>query len=216
MSDTNIPDIKKDDVAGTSQPDPKDQVIDPTKSEPSQNPIDKELEKIKNKDAKTQREKLLRKKHFIEQDLAKLDEEEGVDAPLPDADDETPLTVGMFKKLEKNKSQKTALALAEDDIQDEKERELVKYHLTDTIKPSGNPKEDLKAARAIVNSVKNAQIAQEASRTHTPKSHPSGSGAPAKIEDKFEPTSEEAVYMRPPFNLSKDQILAARKLQQSA
>ena len=127
-----------------------------------------------------------------------------------DDEDDQPITRGEFKKLMVQGATKTALQLA-DEIKDETERELVKYYLENRIAPSGNPQEDLRDAKRIANSVKNEQIVQEVSRKTTPKTYSNSSGAPAKHEEEVVLTPDEQSMMRPPFNLTKEQILGARK-----
>lgn len=126
-------------------------------------------------------------------------------------DDDQPLTVGMYKKIQQAGATKTASQLA-DDIQNETEKELVKYHLENTIKSSGNPSEDLKLARSLVNAVKNTQIIEETKRKSVAKSHSSASGSPANDNEvKGELTSDEKLFLGKPFNMSKEQILKLRK-----
>lgn len=185
-------------------------------AELEQDPLEKELEKIQKKgEGKTELEKAIHRKKILDQRIAELKGDSGEEDLPEEEDDAAPVTVGMLKKLEKEKAQKTALSLAEEQIQDNHELELVRHHLSSTIKPSGNPAEDLKNARAIVNSVKNSQIAEELARKGAPKRNGSGSGAPGRQESAFEPTPEEAAYMGHPFNLKKEDILAARKAGQS-
>lgn len=130
------------------------------------------------------------------------------------ADDDAPLTVGMLKELQKQEAVVTAKSLAEAQIADEAERELVIHHLEHTIKSSGNPTEDLVTARRIVNSVRTERILQDEARRAQPHSGSTASGAPARVEAQFEPTAFEATMMRPPFSLTKEQILEARKRAQ--
>lgn len=181
---------------------------------PSQDPIEQELEKVSKKgEGRTELEKLQFTKRKLLEREAELLKEQGI-APTEPGDDE-PVTVGMLKAKEREQAFKTALTLAEEDIQDERERELVKHHLSNTIKPSGNPREDLRVARAIVNSVKNGQIAEELARKGTP-SAPSSSGAPGKHEAVFEPTPSELAMMRPPFNLTKEDVVKARQKEEES
>jgi len=172
---------------------------------PSQ--IDKELEKTRGK--RTELEKLRYTKQKLLERETELLKEQGIEE-----EEDTPVTVGMLKKLEQEKAQKTALQLA-GEIEDEKERELTIHHLKNSILSSGNPQEDLKKARAIVNSVKNSQIIEELARKEHGKDHPSGSGSPKFEEDKFVPTAEEQAFMNPPFNMSEADIIKARKLAAS-
>lgn len=133
------------------------------------------------------------------------------DTPDSDEEDNQPLTVGMYKKIQQAGATKTAIQLA-DEIQNETERELIKYHLENSIKSSGNPSEDLKLARSLVNAVKNTQIIEEVKRKPVAKTHSSASGSPAiDNEVKGELTSDEKLFLGKPFNMSKEQILKLRK-----
>lgn len=174
--------------------------------------VKKELDRVRNKTERTQREKLLYTKNRIDEQLRDLDKEEGVETVL-DEDDAAPVTVGMLKKRDQDKAISTAKVMA-NDIEDEDERDLVKHHLENTIRPSGNPQEDLKNARALVNSVKNSQVVEELARKQTARSTASGSSAPGRHEEAFEPTADERKFMLPPFNLKKDDIIRARTQSQ--
>lgn len=169
----------------------------------SQEALKKELEKSKGKF--TKRERLEFEKKKIDEQLAKVNEAEGHTPPI---DDDTPVTVGMLDKLKREQGKKTALDLAES-IEDETERELAKHYIQSRIVPSGNAEEDLKLARAAINSIKNSQIAEELARKGTPGKG-TGSSQPAKHEAVFTPTPEESVFMNAPYNLSKQDILNAR------
>lgn len=119
----------------------------------------------------------------------------------------------MLKRREAENAQKTALQLAES-IEDPNERELTKHYLETRVRPSGNPQEDLRFARAAVNSIKNGQVVEEILRKPEAAHHGTGSGGPAKKpEGEFKPTEEEAQFMRA-YGLSKEQILKAREQQQ--
>jgi hypothetical protein len=149
----------------------------------------------------SKKDKLLFTKRKIEEQLKELGAEE---------EDETkPLTIGMFKKLKQEEATKTALELA--DTLDETEREEVKELLENTIKPSGDPNQDLITARTLANAKKSTQIVEELKRSTPARTYSMGSSAPAKLEDRFEPTPEEAQFMRPPYNLTKEDIIKARK-----
>lgn len=161
-------------------------------SEPSHDPVKQELEKV-TKGKKTELEKaVFTAKSTLKRikDLGGNPDEILNEAPVVPEDENTPVTVGMLRRRDAETSKQTSLQMAET-IEDESERELTKYHLSNTIRPSGNPDEDVRNARALVNSVKNGQIVQETMRGGTPKSHSSGSGAPVPITGKFEPTPEE-------------------------
>lgn len=193
--------------------DPIDPTIIDESADPAQDPLKVELEKIENnKGGKTKLEKALFAKKKIEESIAALSAEEGIDPPL-DEEDDAPVTVSMLKARDLKAAQKTAMNLAED-IEDETERKLVIHHISNTIKPSGNPVEDLRHARAIVNEVKNKQIIEELGRNKKAPDTITGNGAPApKPEDEFVATVEEAGFMKAPFNLSKEMIIANRKAE---
>lgn len=127
-------------------------------------------------------------------------------AAAGDDSDEVP---EWFKKHQQKEQSKTAEEIA-DSIEDPKERELVKRTLA-TIVTSGSAEERVRVARGYVNAVKTGQIAEELGRAGTPRSFSSGAGAPPGTTQK-EPefSHEELSYMKPPFNLSKEQVLAAR------
>ena len=129
----------------------------------------------------------------------------------PKDEDDVPLTLGMLKKIQQETANKTAQELA-DEISNETERELVKYHLQNTIKPTGTASEDLKLARTLVNAVKNSKIMEEIARKPVAKTFSNASGANAK-ETKIEGelTEQEKLFMNKPFNMTKEQILKARR-----
>lgn len=185
----------------------KENIVIPD-SLPQDDPVKKELEKVEKKKF-SKRERLNFEKRKIDEQLGKLNEDEGIKPPI-DADDDTPVTVGMLKQREKEMSQKTALELSEE-IEDEDERKLTQHYLKERIVPSGNASADLKLARAAVNSLKNAQIAEEINRKKNPKNHGGAPGAPAGHEKEFIPTEEEKIFMNPPYNLTKEDITRARQ-----
>lgn len=205
--------IKKEDlVEKTSPSEVEEKKGEDKKETPAQDPLKAELERVQKKgEGRTQREKLIYTKKRIEEQLAGLDKEEGKDPTPEEEDDDAPVTIGMLKKLQQQGAVQTAIDMTED-IEDETERELTKYHLTNSIKSTGNPKEDIKLARAIVNSVKNQQILEEVGRKTDAKKHSGGSSAPVKPQKAdIELTPQEMQFARPPFNMTKEQIVAARK-----
>lgn len=168
---------------------------DKPKEEPSQDPIKEELEKVQKKGkGKTELEKAIYTKQQIEKRIAELKGDSG-EEDIPDDDDQAPVTVGMLKQMQKQQTIKSALSLAEEQITDEHELELVKHHLQNTIKASGNAGEDFRNARALVNAVKNKQIIEETHRKIPAKRTSAGGSAPGKYEDAFEPTNEELKMM---------------------
>lgn len=124
-------------------------------------------------------------------------------------DEDAPVTVGMLKQMNAENAKKSALQLA-NDISNEHERELAKHYLNTRIVPSGDAQSDLRTALALVNSVKNGQILEEQGRRAN-ASPGTGSGGPAKPPQSDAALTEiELSYMRPPFNLTKEQIIASR------
>ena len=181
-----------------------------TKVEAEQDPLKTELERVK-KGGHTKREKLLYTKKRIEEQLREVDQEEGVE-PAPEVgDDDAPLTRGEFKKLEAQRATKTALELAED-IESETERELVRHYINNTINSTGNPKEDLRLARALANDVKNKQILEQMQVKPVAKRTSASGGGQPYVPEEEELTADELAFMAPPFNLSKEKILSARKI----
>ena len=178
-------------------------------AEAPQNPLQSELDKIKTKGTKrTELEKAIYTKNQIDKRIRELKGDEEPDEP--EDDDEAPMTVGMYKKIQQDTATKTAVQMA-DEIQDEVERELVKYHISNSIKSTGSPTEDLRLSRAIVNAAKNAKIIEELGRKSKPKSYSSGSSADLEYKgEEPEFTQEELSYMQPPFSLTKEQVLKAR------
>lgn len=173
-------------------------------SETTEDPLKLELDRVQRK-SRTKAEKLLYTKKRVEDQLKEL----GIDDE-PEDEDDKPITVGMFKKLQAQTATKTALELV-DEVSSETERELLKYHLENTIRSTGNAQQDLNLARILVNAVKNTQIMEQAALKPIAKTHPSGSGAPATTTRPQEELSkEELLFMRPPFNLTKEQVIAAR------
>jgi len=193
-----------------AQAETKETVETEPKVETEQDPLKTELERVQRKSEKSPIEKLLYTKARIDKQLRELGVE---DKPEPEEEideDDTPLTIGMLKKIQAESASKTALQQAEE-IQNETERELVKYHLQNTIKSTGLPNEDLKLARALVNSVKNSQITEEIVRHTPPKTHSNSSGVDARREKEVSFTPEELQMMKPPFSVSPADILAARE-----
>lgn len=174
-----------------------------------QDPLQEELERVQKK-GRTKEEKLLYTRKKIDEQLKELGIEPEKEESHDENDDEI-LTVGMFKKMQQQNVTKTSLQLA-DEIESPAEKELVKYHLENTIKSSGDPKEDLRTARMLANASKNKQIIEEVTRKVPAKTFSSGSSAPANDEpEPIELTQEEKSFMAPPFNLTMEQIIAARK-----
>lgn len=168
-----------------------DDTQEKTEEQP-QDILKQELEKVSGK--KSELEKAIYKQKQIEKRIEELTghkkEEE-----LSDEDDDKPLTIGQFKKLQQKEATHSALQLA-DDIEEEYERELVKHYLSNGIK-TGDPKQDLAIARAYVNSKKNTMVIEESQRQKTAKSFSKGNSAPAKTEEPdIELTANEQYFLR--------------------
>jgi len=186
-----------------------------TAPEPSQpNPLQAELDRVEqHKSGRTKREKLEFTLNRVQQQLAELDGEAGVDTTV-EVDKTKPVTFADLDRIEHDRENRRAVDMAES-IQDEVERKLTIHYLENTIKPSGNADTDLANARAIVNAKRNALIAEEASRGTRPNSYVSAPGAPMRpAQEVFEPTQLEQSLMRAPFNLTKEDVIAARNRAQ--
>lgn len=186
-----------------------------TDSEPSHDAIKEERRNIEQKGSATKKDRLLYAHGQIAEQLKEFGIQVGSIAPDSEVDKDTPITVGMLQDLQKKQGQETALQMADQEIADEDERIVTKNYLETRIVPSGDPKADLAAARALTNSLKNSKIAEEISRKTSPANYSTGGGAPAKPpEAAFEPTSQELVFMNPPYNLTQNEIVEARKRNQ--
>ena len=162
-----------------------------------QDPLKADLEKVK----RTKLEKLQYRRKLIDKQI----KEEGGDideTPADDAEeDEVP---EWFKKEKAKEVAETELQKAEK-IENETERELVKHYIS-----SKNLTVD--EARAIVNVKKNAKIVEMAGqKPPVRKAVSSGGGSGEFKEEEPELTAQEQAYMKPPFNMSKAEILAAKK-----
>lgn len=187
------------------------------KTESQEDPLKIELERVRSK--KTPQEKAKDSLFFNAQKAKELGidvaevlgikpKEESVD------EDEKPITrkemEEMLFKAQQGQAIKTAEELA-NEISDETERELVKFHLDNTIKSTGDAKEDLRLARALTNSVRNTQILEEVNRKPIAKTHSSASGAGMKdVEPTVVLTAEEQAYLATGI-VTKDEILLARQ-----
>lgn len=170
--------------------------------------IREELEKTKQKNAHTEKERALYnlKKHA--EKVKELGEDPasvlGVEGG---ASDEVP---EWYKKEQAKTAQKTALQLA-DSITDEDMRALTREYLSSRIVPSGNPEDDFRLAFSAVSALKNKQILEDVQRRTSPRTTASGGSQSGQSEAPFEPTPSEAVLMKAPYNLKKEQIIEARK-----
>ncbi len=126
------------------------------------------------------------------------------------AEDSQPVTVGMLRDIQKKDASKTALQMA-DEVGDEEIKAATKQYLSENIIPSGDAEKDFKLALAAASATKNATIVQELNRYGVPKRTAAGGSAGARVEEEFTPTAQEQIFMQPPYNLSKEKIIAARK-----
>lgn len=184
-----------------------EKILTDAKAALSQSPIDKAIE-----DGKRVKRTKLEKAEFARKKIdAQISFLKGESSVVPEDDDDAPVTRGDLKKLQIEQVEKTALDRA-GEITDLKERELVIHHLTNTIKSTGDPQKDLELAYSIVHSTKNTEIAEELARGGVSRALPGSRGAPPKpAAGVFTPTADEQAMMRPPFNLTEAQIVAARK-----
>lgn len=183
-------------------------------TEPSQDPLEVELQRENKKEGRSEAEKAafsLKKNLERAKELGvDVDQVLGIKIEEKTIDKDAPLTVGMYEQMQREQGQKTSIQLAEG-IQDEREKALVIQYLKTRIVPSGDAHDDLRFARLAVNSVKNGQLAEEMARSTSPKSFSSGAGAPAKsVAKEPELTAQEIQFTKPPFNMSVAEIIAAR------
>jgi hypothetical protein len=206
---------KKDTTSVSTEEKIEETEVKPEVETIEQDPLKTELDRVQ-KSGRTEKEKAefsLKKNaervKSLGGDVASILD---MDTSESDDDDDKPLTIGMLKKMQQESASKTALQQA-DEISNETERELVKYHLQNTIKSTGNSAEDLKLARSLVNAVKNAQIGEELARKPIAKTHSNASSANAKVdtEVKVELTEQEKLFLGKPFNLTREQIIKARQ-----
>jgi hypothetical protein len=187
-------------VAPTATPEAPASVPSPT-----EDPVQEELDKIETA-KRTKLERLQYTEARVKQQIADVLKANG---QQPD-DEDRPLTVREFKALQATDAQHTALALA-DEIEDEHEQKLVKYHIENTIKPSGDAQADFRNARLIVNSVKNGQIAEEAARTTKARTAPTAPAAPPRQPSATPELSKEESNFARAMGLSPEEVAAARQ-----
>lgn len=184
--------------------------------EPSQSPVEAELQREEKKSKKTEADKAA---YTLRKNADRLRELGGDPAtaigithgePIDEEDDDRPLTVGEWKRMQESDNEKTALQLA-DEITDETERKLTKQYLGH-IKASTPPKEALRLARSMVNAAKNGQIIEEVVRTTKPATTGTAPGAPARQESTVQPelTAAEIPFTKAPFNMTPEAIIAKR------
>ena len=126
--------------------------------------------------------------------------------------DDQPLTRRDLRNIQKEDVKKTSLELA-DQIEDETEREETK-RILNRLEPSGDAQRDFAIAHSAVTADRTKKVAKVAAQSRTASRTAAGGTQPGKAEDDFEPTADELVFMRPPYNLSKEKIIAKRQAEQ--
>lgn len=158
----------------------------------------------KKQDKRTRMEKLLYTMSKIQSQIEEEKELNGISL-VEDEDDSKTLTLGDLKRRERDNAKKTALQMADELSEDE--RDEVKDIINTRIVPTGNPQRDYQTALDLVHSEKNRQIAEEAARKRATKSvRPSDSGAPARQEEEFIPTEVELAAAAMVGKKSKEDI----------
>lgn len=123
-------------------------------------------------------------------------------------DDDKPLTMKDLRAMQTADAKRSALEMAAS--LPETEREEVIALLETRIVPSGDAAEDLRLARSAVAADHNKQIAEDIARKPEIRRTASGGSSSVASETPFEPTESERVFMAPPYNLTKEQIIAKR------
>lgn len=149
----------------------------------------------------SKRERLEFARTKIEEQLDELDTED---------DDDKVVTHGDLKRMKQQDTKQTALTMAEA-IENADERAEVIEILESRILPSDDPAADLKLARAMVNGVKTQQQLEEQARGGKPANHANTPANPGNTPDAFTPTDQETIFMRPPYNLSQEDIIKSRQ-----
>ena len=174
-------------------------------------PLERELERLKPK--RTQEEKLEYNINRMQRELNRI---RGIDDNIKSnsyndtEEDDRPLTVGEFRKLQAQQAAKSAIELAEA-IPNSAERELTKFHIENTIRPSGDANEDLARARALANSVRNQQIADMHAKRVPPSNHSGSTGVPANQPKEQLNLTKEELELKQLAGLSDEEILDARR-----
>ena len=220
MEEKTIEELKIALIAETEPTSTQEEVIPEATEvvpEVTEDPLKIELERVKSK--KTPQEKAKDSLFFNAQKAKEL----GLDpaeilgfTPKEEVVDEEdkPLTrkdlLEALSAIKTTETVKTAQQLASE-ITSDVERELVTYHLENTIKSTGDPKEDLRLARALTNSVRNNQILEEVERKPQAKTHSSASGGGMEtVEPTVVLTEDEKTFLATGL-VTKDEILLARQ-----
>lgn len=193
--------IKMEDLIEALPSDAQPETTEIVDTEPD--PLKQELERVQKR---TKEEKLEYTLKRVQKQLDDLRREKGFDPEPDDIDeDDKPVTLKMLREMQVKQVQKTAVDLA-DSIANETERELVKYHIENTINPSGDPETDLKNARILANAVRNQKILDEYSRKTTPPQHSGGSSAPANPPKTAQDLSRDDAIIKQWGGLSDDEV----------
>lgn len=205
MEDKTLEEISETDSTSESE------VAEETIETPEQDPLKTELEKVKSGRTEAEKAAFSLKKNADRVRELGGDPASILDIGQPTDGDDTPVTRAELNELIAKQGSKTALQLAEE-ITDSTERELVKHYLETRITASGNPHDDLRDARRLVNSIKNEQILEEQNRKSPAKTHSNSSGVDGK-SSKPEPelTPEEMLFTKAPFNMSVADIIKSRQ-----
>lgn len=148
---------------------------------PSQDPVEQELARVKK--PKTEKEKAEAALFFNANRLRELGGDPDAVIGTKKEVISTPNDDGIpdwYKQEQARTATKTAQELAAA-IEDPKERDLVLHQLETTI-TSGSPEERVRIARGYVNSIRNAQIAEEVNRKGEARRYGSAPGAGARQE----------------------------------
>jgi hypothetical protein len=183
-------------VVETKQPEvkteTKEETVVETKVEETSDPVKTELERIKGQtQGKTQKEKF---EYKLQRELAQA-KEMGIDiaglAGITPKEEEIaedkPLTRKDIEELLKSSSPKpksaTEMAL---EIENEAERELHLYYLDNKVRPSGDPEEDFKTAKTMVNAIKLQNQIKLAEIKPTASNHSTASSVQPMKDNNFD------------------------------
>jgi len=195
-----------------------DQIAQEEQDAQAQDPLKVELEKVTSGRTEAEKAEFTFKKQAERLESLGIDPKNVLGIKDPSvvvtndepSDDNAPVTVGMLKKMQQQTAEKSALQLA-DSITNATERELVKYHLENTIRSSGNPQQDFETAQSLVNAVKNKQILDTVVAKPAAVIASSNGGASSHVEQTPELSKEELLYTQKPFNMTPAEIIATRK-----
>lgn len=179
--------------------------------EPSQEEshVDKELAAVGGK----KRSKLETLEYTKKRVDAQIAEERKAMGLEPEEDDR-PVTFKDLKELKVQEATDTAIGLTEA-IEDPKLAELTRFHIENTIRPSGDPHTDFVNAKLIVEAVKNGQKAQELARIVAPRSAGSAPSAPPKEPSAKPELSKEQREFARQMHMTEEEAFAAIQSEQA-